>query len=89
MSALGAFVRTVSLWPDPATLKTEIGCWGGLGRVIHWVGAALALNILVIGLYGILFDPKIEAGQTVAFCGITALVLYLPARGLRRLMAGE
>ena len=89
MSALGAFVRAVSLWPEPATLKADIGCWGGLGRVMHWVGAALALNILVIGLYGILFDPKIEVGQTLIFCGITALILYLPARGLRRLMAGE
>lgn len=89
MSALGAFVRTVTLWPSAATLKADIGCWGGLGRATHWVGAALASNILVIGLYGSLFDPTVDPVQTMIFCAVTALILYLPARGLRRLMAGE
>lgn len=89
MSALGATLRTVTLWPSAASQKADIGCWGGLGRVIHWVGAALASNILVIGLFASLFDPTIDAGRTLVFCGVTALILYLPARGLRRLMAGE
>ena len=89
MSAFGATLRTVALWPSAGSQKDDIGCWGGLGRVIHWVGAALASNILVVGLFASLFDPKIDAARTLAFCGITALVLYLPARGQRRLMAGE
>lgn len=89
MSAPGAILRTLALWPSAASQKADIGCWGGLGRVIHWVGAALASNILVIGLFGSLFDPEIDAARTMTFCAVTALILYLPARGLRRLMAGE
>lgn len=89
VSALWSVIARILLWPRQETLKADIGCIGGLGRAIHWVGAALASNILVIGIFGSLFDPEIDAAQTLTFCAVVALILYLPARGLRRLMAGE
>ena len=89
MSAVGAFVRTVTLWPTKSNLNEKIGCWGEIGRVIHWVGAAFASNFLLVGLTSGLWDPQSDVGATFVFCTITALILYLPARGLRRLMAGE
>lgn len=89
VSAIWSVIARILLWPRPETLKADIGCIGGLGRAIHWVGAALASNILIICLAAAIFDSSMDAGATLIFGGVTALILYLPARGLRRLMAGE
>lgn len=89
MNALWSVIARILFWPRPESLKADIGCWGALGRAIHWVGAALASNILIICLAAAIFDSSMDAGATLIFGGVTALIIYLPARGLRRLMAGE
>lgn len=89
MSALGAFVRTATLWPSASKLNEKIGCWGEIGRVIHWAAAAIACNVLVICIAAAIFDSSADPVATMTFAIVTALIIYLPARGLRRLMAGE
>ena len=89
MSAFGTFVRRATLWPTASRLNEKIGCWGEIGRVIHWAAAAIACNVLVICIAAAIFDSSADPAATMTFAVVAALVLYLPARGLRRLMAGE
>ena len=55
MNALWSVIARILFWPRPESLKADIGCWGALGRAIHWVGASLASNCLSICLAGALF----------------------------------
>ena len=89
MSALGVVVRKLTLWPSHGGLNEKIGCFGEIGRVVHWVGAALASNFLVFGLSAPLWDHDPDIGPAIALCVFLAVLIYLPARLLRKLMAGE
>ncbi|MBX7248795.1 MAG: hypothetical protein K1X35_07025 [Caulobacteraceae bacterium] len=89
MSAFWTMLRVLALWPSKESLKTDIGCLGEMGRVIHWIGGAFASNFLVIGLSAPLWDHDADLGPAIVLCAIMAILIYLPARGLRRLMAGE
>lgn len=89
MSGALDIVRRLTLWPDAAHLNEKIGCLGQVGRIIHWIGAAFASNVLVIGIAASFLDPGIHVGATLLLAVIVAAIIYLPARGLRRLMAGE
>lgn len=89
MSALGDLARRLTLWPSVARLNAKIGCWGELGRILHWVGAAVASNFLVIGLTAPLWAGSPDVLWASGLCVLIAVIIYLPARLLRKLMAGE
>jgi hypothetical protein len=89
MSGALDIARRLTLWPDAAHLNEKVGCWGEIGRVVHWIGAAFASNVLVVGVAASFLDPGIHVSATMLLAVIVATIIYLPARGLRRLMAGE
>lgn len=89
MSFLLGAARHVVLWPQPHQLNDSIGCWGKIGRVIHWSGAAIASNLLVIGVAAAALDPTIDPLKTINLMIVLAALVYFPARGIRLLMARE
>lgn len=64
--------------PDP-------GLFGRLARAIYWVGATLALLLVVFG--AIAYNN--DAHGTPLACGLLAVFVFVPARLIRYLIAGE
>jgi len=89
MSFVLDVARHLVLWPRDHQIKDDVGCWGMMGRLSHWSGAAFASNVIVVGVAAAAFDPNVEPLPTINFSIVAAAMIYLPARGLRLLMAGE